>query len=67
MVNVSNFSCPCTSIGRGHACLCFAGGMGRIFQPGGRYRTARCQSPKANGDMEKDVLVEKLAALNSHW
>jgi hypothetical protein len=39
--------------------------MGRIFQPGGRYRTARSQSPEANGDMEKDVLVEKLAASNS--
>jgi hypothetical protein len=41
--------------------------MSRIFQPGGRYRTARCQSPEANGNMEKDVLLKKLAASNSHW
>jgi len=67
MVNVSNFYCPCNPVGRRNTCLCFAGGMSRIFQPGGRYRTARCQSPEANGNMEKDVLLKKLAASNSHW
>jgi hypothetical protein len=39
--------------------------MGCILLLVCRYRTARCQSPEANGDMEKDVLVEKLAARNS--
>ena len=65
MANVTNLFNSRSSIGRRNGYPWFARGMGGIFQPGDRYRTACCQSPEDTGDMEKDVLVEKLAALNS--